>query len=384
MTAPPNSSTADFSLSAARQLVQDCFRPNPLIYWADFGITYAIALYSFQRVRGGNMFVPHQGITGEWSQIGFFVLSCLMFYRAGMFIHELVHQRNGALPVFRIVWNLLCGIPFLMPTFVYYTHIDHHRRAHYGTDRDGEYLPLVHRRPWYILFYLSWSLIIPALVVFRFMFLAPLAWIIPGLRKWVHQHASSLVMDPSYIRPLPTARVRRIMRLQEFACFAWCWAVALVPPLFMDRLPIPFVAHAYLMAVAITLLNSVRTLGSHRWRNHGDEMTFVGQLLDSVNYPQAPLISELWGPIGTRYHALHHLFPSMPYHQMPKAHRRLMEQLPADSPYRATNSPSLRAAIRTLFGESEAFGKTATERVESAKTPATQVIRARRRSTIPQ
>jgi fatty acid desaturase len=351
MPATPHVSTANFSLSAARQIVQDCFRPKPWIYWLDFGATYGLGVFCFQRVRGGNMLVPHQGFTGEWSQVAYFVLSCLLFYRAAMFIHELIHQRNGSLPVFRVVWNLLCGVPFLMPTFVYYTHIDHHRRAHYGTDHDGEYLPLVHRRPWYILYYLCWPLIIPALVVFRFMLLTPLAYLIPGLRAWVHQHASSMVMDPSYIRPLPTARVRRIMQWQELACCLWCWAIALVPPLFLNRWPLPFVVHAYLMAVVITVLNSVRTLGSHRWRNAGGEMTFVAQLLDSVNYPRSPWISELWGPIGTRFHALHHLFPSIPYHEMPRAHRRLMQHLPADSPYRATNSSSLTETVRTLFRE---------------------------------
>ena len=36
----------------------------------------------------------------------------------------------------------------------------------------------------------------------------------------------------------------------------------------------------------------------------------------------APL-SVLWAPVGLRYHALHHLMPSMPYHSLGEAHRRL-------------------------------------------------------------
>ena len=46
-----------------------------------------------------------------------------------------------------------------------------------------------------------------------------------------------------------------------------------------------------------------------------------------------------------RYHALHHLLPSLPYHAMGTAHRRLMSCLPEDSPYRMTIRPSLWAAI---------------------------------------
>ena len=57
----------------------------------------------------------------------------------------------------------------------------------------------------------------------------------------------------------------------------------------------------------------------------------------------------LINPVGLRYHATHHLFPSMPYHNMRKAHRRLMEKLPADSPYRQTVGTSVWATIANLW-----------------------------------
>jgi fatty acid desaturase len=354
MSCTPPAASHSFSLSTARHLVHDCFRVRPWIYWCDFLASYGLGVFCYHRVRGGSMLHPHQGITGEWSQVLFFIASCLLFYRAALFIHELVHQRNGSLAVFRIVWNLICGIPLLIPSFVYYTHIDHHRRAHYGTHADGEYLPLVHRRPSYVLYYLSWSLIIPALVVVRFMFLAPLAWISPAARRWIHRHASPMVMDPSYIRPLPTSRALRNMRLQELGCFLWCWGIAMVPPVVFHRWPLPFVVHAYATAVVVVMLNAIRTLAAHHWRNTGEQMSFVDQLTDSVNYPNWPWINEMWAPLGLRYHALHHLFPSMPYHSLPRAHRLLMQHLPADSPYRLTNSPSLLATLRTLLRESSA------------------------------
>ena len=109
---------SNFSLTVARQIVKDHFKPNPLIYWADFLGSYGLGIFCFQKVRGGTMLTPHQGITGELSQVFFFFATCLLFYRCALFIHEVVHHRNGSLPVFRFVWNLLCGIPFLMPSFV--------------------------------------------------------------------------------------------------------------------------------------------------------------------------------------------------------------------------------------------------------------------------
>ena len=347
---PPSTSMegSDFSLSQARSIVGHLFKLRPAIYWCDFLLTYGIGIFCFQQVRGGNLFVPHQGFTGTWSQAFFFFASCLLFYRAGMFIHELVHQRNGKLTVFRFVWNLLCGIPFLTPSFIYYTHIDHHRRAHYGTEHDGEYMPMTHRSVWFMLFYLTWCLFIPIVVVARFLILSPMAWVSPTFRNWIHHRCSSLVMDPTYIRPLPTKKTMRTIRIQEAACFLWCAGLIIVPPLTLGRWAVPFAIHAYLTGVTIVFLNSIRTLGSHRWQNAGDEMSFVQQLQDSVNYPHAPVISELWGPIGTRYHALHHLFPTMPYHAMGKAHALLMAELPADSVYRQTEARSLTSNITEL------------------------------------
>ena len=340
----------EFSLASARNIIKDLFRPKPWIYWIDFLLTYTAAMHCFRQVRGGPLLQPHQGFQGSIAQILFFGASCLLFYRASMFIHEIVHQRTaGRMTVFRLVWNILCGIPFLIPSFVYYTHIDHHRRQHFGTDRDGEYMPLEHQASWRLWFYLSWCLIIPLLVAVRFLVLTPLAWVIPGFRQFVHQRASSMVMDPSYIRPLPTQRTLRVIKLQELGCFLWCLGIAVVPPLFLHRWPIPFLVHAYLTAVVVTFLNSVRTLGSHRWYNHGGEMSFEEQLLDSVNYPHSAWLSELWGPVGTRYHALHHLFPSLPYHALPEAHRRLTQALPTDSLYRQVEEKSLTSGLLDLW-----------------------------------
>ena len=97
------------------------------------------------------------------------------------------------------------------------------------------------------------------------------------------------------------------------------------------------------------LPNALRTLGAHRWLNNGGEMSFIEQMLDSVTYDRRPLLTGLWAPVGLRFHALHHIFPSMPYHAMAEAHRRLMRDLPSDSPYRKTVSPSLWNELSALW-----------------------------------
>ena len=235
------------------------------------------------------------------------------------------------------MWNLLCGIPFLTPSFTYYSHVDHHMRKHFGTDHDGEYLPLATTSPWQILVYLCQPLVIPFLGVMRFLILSPLGWLSPRLRRVIHQRASSLVMDPSYVRPLPSRRSLKVFRWQEIGCFLVCLGAAVL--LIRGRLPMGFLIQVYATAVAILYLNHLRTLGSHRYTNAGDEMTFVDQLLDSVTFSSSRITGLIWAPLGMRFHALHHLFPTLPYHNLAAAHRRLAAELPADHPYRQTEQP---------------------------------------------
>jgi fatty acid desaturase len=332
--------TADeFSVREAREIVRDFFEPDPRIYWADLLITVAIGALCLRFLRRAPLFSPLQ-VLGYFGAV-------LAFYRAGSFIHELVHLRRGTFKWFRAAWNVLIGIPFLMPSFMYYTHVAHHARNHYGTKEDGEYLPLA-CGPWRaVILYMCQPVLIPLFTVARFLILAPLGWLLPGFRRLVQQRASSLVMDPSYIRPLPSNKELKIWRLQELCCFLWAATSACL--FISGRMELSLLAKLYLLAVGIGVINQIRTLGAHRFAHEGEELTFVEQLLDSVNYPEHPLLGELWAPVGLRYHALHHLFPSMPYHALNQAHRRLMAQLPEDSPYRRTNSSSLWLSISQLW-----------------------------------
>ncbi|QEG33563.1 fatty acid desaturase family protein [Bythopirellula goksoeyrii] len=354
ITADTEHHSGEFSLSEARRIVGEYFTPNPWIYWPDFLVSWIVAMASFQVVDFPELITTN--VAWHWPvRIVAFVISSLLIYRCSLFIHELVHIRAGEFTAFRFVWNLLCGIPFLIPTFVYYTHLDHHRRKHYGTKEDGEYIPLARLPAWQILFYLSQIFVIPVVAVFRFGVLTPLTWISPTLRKWVHRHASSMIMDPTYIRPLPTNKTLRTIRFQEVLVFLFIWLVAVRMVwagglLFEETLPPSFLLHAYLTGVFVLAINALRTLGAHRWTHLGEhEMTFVEQMLDSVNYPKHPFTGGLWAPIGLRYHALHHIFPTMPYHALAEAHRRLIRDLPADSPYRHCQAESLHEVLGTLW-----------------------------------
>ena len=256
-----------FSLAESRNLVRDLFTPNPWIYWTDFMVSILIGHGCSALVRGV-FYIPSLPLGAQYVLSGVaFIVSALAYYRAVMFTHELVHLRSGTFTGFRIAWNLLCGIPFLVPSFTYYTHLDHHRRKHYGTKHDGEYLPWGNRNIWHLVYYMSQVFIIPILGIVRFGILTPLTWLHPKIRNWVHQHASSMIVDPTYVRPIPTSGDLRIIRLQEALCFAWIMGVAFVPPLVLNRWAVAFVLQAYCTALVILTINQIRTLGAHRWTN---------------------------------------------------------------------------------------------------------------------
>ena len=61
------------------------------------------------------------------------------------------------------------------------------------------------------------------------------------------------------------------------------------------------------------------------------------------------LFTALLFPVGLRYHALHHLFPSPLYRALGEAHRRLLQALPVDSPYRCTIRTGFIQAVRELL-----------------------------------
>ena len=340
---------SEFSLAEARRIVGDLFRPDPRIYWIDWGLTIATGHTLFLLVA----FLPALLSEPAWlvwslRVVGLLAAS-LLYYRSAMFIHELVHLRGDEFRSFRFLWNWLSGCTFLMPTFVYYTHLDHHRRKLFGTPKDGEYIPLACRPRYHILVYLALPFAVPVAAVFRFLVLTPLAWLSPTIRSLVHERASSMVMEPNYLRPLPTKNMMRIIIVQEVVCFIWLLVASTLMLTVLREWAWTLLLEAYLAGVVILMQNSIRTLGAHRYYNSGNEMTFVEQMLDSVNYPGGGILPEVWAPVGTRYHALHHLFPSMPYHRMAEAHRRLVRDLPEDSAYRLTNEASLYSALRTLW-----------------------------------
>jgi fatty acid desaturase len=325
-------------LKAAASLTRDLNQPTSPIYWADM---LGAAALGYAGLAGALLLRP------AWLALVSGLVAVLALYRAGSFIHELTHIRKGSIQGFRLVWNAIVGVPLLIPSFMYEgVHNQHHGKTYYGTADDPEYLPLASMRPWTLPLFLVVAALAPIGLFIRFAVLAPLSLLSKKLRAQVVGRYSGLQINPKFVRPAPEGQFARDWRWMEMACSIW--AIGLLTAVATGVVPL----RAFLIFLAVTsgtmFLNQIRTLVAHLWENEGDPMSVTAQYLDSVNVPPPGSLPALWAPVGLRYHALHHLLPGVPYHNLAEAHRRLCRELEAESVYHQANRRGLAPLVGRL------------------------------------
>jgi fatty acid desaturase len=329
-----------FSVQQARDLLKDLFPHKAWIYWTDFLLTITVGYCA------AYIYLNFPAPIWSWERLTCYVVAGFALFRAGSWIHEIVHFRGKQLQRFTIAWNILAGIPMLTPSFFYSNHIDHHSTKHYGTGQDGEYLPLGSGPLAELAYFWMQAFVMPAAIYFRFLLITPLSLVCPPLRKWALERCSSFVLNLRYRHEIPRGAPLFWWAALELGCFLRAaalivWVLAgWAPP---ERIPL-----IYSIAVFTLGLNYVRNMVAHHYRSNGVPMEHVDQLFDSVNLRGMPIVTELFFPLSLRYHALHHLFPSLPYHSLPAAHRRLMDQLPPEAGYRETECSGFWSVLRDL------------------------------------
>ena len=175
---------ASFPLAEMRGIVHDLFQPNPRFYWADLLITLTIAYGCAGVYFLSPLFSPQQIIC--------LFVSGFALHRLANYIHEIAHLHSKrSLQSFQVAWDVLVGIPTLMPSYFFHTYMSHHNTNHFGTRSDCEYVPLGRDPLRNIGFFMCQIFLQPLFVVFRHTVVTPISFLHPTLRQWVLENFST-------------------------------------------------------------------------------------------------------------------------------------------------------------------------------------------------
>jgi fatty acid desaturase len=326
-------------------LVADLHNPRPAVFWADLTVSALVGWGAFAIA-----------VTAPWLSsvsLAACLVSALALYRGVCFTHELAHLRRRVLPGFETAWNVLFGVPLLLPSFTYLgVHQSHHSLSTYGTKDDPEYLPFADSRRLMLIFGVQSSVVLPVLLVVRFLMLAPLGLVIPRFHRVLETHASSFAMNPQYRRTVAPDMAAKMKKWELGMLAFWGGALALT---YAGAIPMHVFVVWFGVLIFISFLNTARVLGSHEYETDGSARSRQAQLRDSIDTPGGPW-TELWAPVGLRYHALHHYYPGIPYHNLGTAYQRIVKTLPAQSFYMESTSPGLYRSLTVLYMKAKTRG----------------------------
>lgn len=281
------------------------FQANRALYFRDFAIAMGVFVAAFIwgiKAEGLVVVVPY-------------ALAAAFLYRGGIFAHEIVHrERDPRMKIFYWVWQLTCGAALMLPSARFYgPHTAHHADGIFRTKDDPQYLLL--RTNGRLAFFVLVGL--PLLTPF-YVFLQILVASIGGLAleealdRFTRRHFNFSVSTP--LEPERKTEVTWLSRyyLALFATYAY----------FLPGT----IWFYYAVLVGGWLLTVLRIPLEHELERYAASSDHQDQMLDSftVETPLAVLVQ----PIGFRYHTAHHMYPGVPYHNLPAVHKHLKETLP--------------------------------------------------------
>src|SRR5688572_19356321 len=98
-------------ISRAYAEVRDLMQPRPICYWVELGVSGTAAWAAFLLAVVLPMESPLM-----WLAL---IAATFLFYRVSIFVHEFTHRRRDEIPAFHPAWNLIVGVPLLLPSILY-------------------------------------------------------------------------------------------------------------------------------------------------------------------------------------------------------------------------------------------------------------------------
>ncbi|GAB6042113.1 fatty acid desaturase family protein [Endothiovibrio diazotrophicus] len=238
-----------------------------------------------------------------------YVVATALLYRAAVFAHELTHQsRNPRMKTFSIVWNLTLGALTLIPAVRFYQpHLTHHQVGVFGTTGDPQYMMIRSDKK------------LAAFVLLAVPFIMPIWGLLLVLLSSVGVIDVEGAVERYLARKgytvgaaLPPEHKRSVTRYGRY--------YLVLITLFVWQMPeaIPLV---YAIHVGAWWMATLRIPLEHGMREYRETSDARDQVIDSFTV-ESPL-AGLLQPLSLRLHTAHHMYPGVPYHNLPALHAEL-------------------------------------------------------------
>lgn len=285
-------------------IARDYFIPRPAIYYRDFCFYLALFIVGFA-----------WGLNASWPMVILpWLLATFGLHRAGLFCHEIVHIKDDKLRGFRALYTWTVALIVMVPPLRFQLpHLAHHRLGIFGTPEDPQY-PLVRGNPFAMAMVL---LVIPFVVPFTNLLMTVTAAlgafrVEAALDRWATEKLGFSLS--STLTPEQQAEVTRHARVTLALFIA---AIIFFPA------ALPFY---YAVLVLGWALLTARIPLEHELERLAETSGREDQMIDSftIESPLALIVQ----PVGFRFHTAHHMYPGVPYHNLPALHEELKRTIP--------------------------------------------------------
>ncbi|SOD99925.1 fatty acid desaturase family protein [Caenispirillum bisanense] len=281
------------------------FEAKPAVYFRDFLVSMAVfaAAFAWGVQTDGPLVVVAWG------------LAAAFLARAGIFGHEISHRPNEArMKPFYWAWHLTCGAVILVPTARFVgPHKAHHTTGIFRTKDDPQYLLVRSNRLLMAFVLIGLPLVTPVYTLLQAV-IASIGGV--ELEERLDRFTRRR-FNFSVSTPLPDDKKAEVTWLSRYYLLVFATFAVLVP----QALPL-----YYAVLVGAWLIVVLRIPLEHELETYAETSVRRDQMRDSftVETPLALLIQ----PIGFRYHTAHHMYPGVPYHNLPALHAHLKATVP--------------------------------------------------------